>query len=411
VLTTTTTRAATANRARLGVSLMFFTNGVLFSALLPRYPEMKASFDLSNTAFGLVVIAFPIGALVAAASAGRFIRRIGALRTTAFGSIGLAAAMALAGASHSVWLFALALVTAGALDAVADAAQNVQGVLAEEWRGKSMMNSFHALWSIGAATGGAIGAAAANAGVSPSTQMLANGAAWAVVAVVACRLAAIPADVRHQLRSYHEPETDNSGTSTRRKAWKLLLPLVALAICGTLVEDVANNWAALYLRTETSAPLGVAGLGLTAALAAQFVGRILGDPMTDRWGRTAVARTGGLLVALGATLVVTSPSYLAAFAGFALAGFGSATLVPAAFAAAGRIPSLPEGTGIALLSWLMRLGFLITSPAIGALSDLTDLRTAMLIPVAAGFAAAFIAHSIRDIRRSARWGLSDFRTN
>ena len=179
----------------------------------------------------------------------------------------------------------------------------------------------------------------------------------------------------------------------RRHAWRLLVPLVLLAICGTLVEDVANNWVVLYLRDEAGAPLEVAGLGLTVVLVAQFVGRLLGDPMTDRWGRDAVARAGGLLIAAGAALAALAPAYPLAFAGFALAGFGSATLVPAAFAAAGRIPGLPEGTGISVLGWLMRLGFLLTSPAIGGLSDATSLRTAMILPVAAGLVAALLAHT------------------
>jgi len=388
---------ASPGRARTGVSLMFFTNGVLFSALLPRYPEIKADFGLSNSQFGLLVIAFPVGALVAAGFGGRIIRRVGTLRTNGYGSVVLASALAVAAFSDTVWLFAAALVVAGAVDSVVDAAQNVQGVVAEQWRGRSVMNSFHALWSVGAATGGVIGAAAAAADVAPSTQMLVNGVVWALVALLACRLAAVPLEVRDTLRVEEEHHkavpAGGADRSARRHAWRLLLPLVVLAICGTLVEDVANNWAVLFLGHPAGAPTAIAGLGLTVALGAQFVGRLLGDPMTDRWGREAVARTGGLLIAAGALLIVTSPVYPLAFAGFAVAGFGCATLVPAAFAAAGRIPGLPEGTGIAILGWLMRIGFLVTSPTIGWLSDLTTLRAAMLVPVAAGLVAALIAHS------------------
>lgn len=405
---------ASPGRARTGVSLMFFTNGVLFSALLPRYPEIKAAFGLSNSEFGLLVIAFPVGALIAAGFAGRIIRRVGALRTNAYGSMVLASALVVAGFSDTVWLFAAALAVAGAVDSVVDAAQNVQGVVAEQWRGRSLMNSLHALWSVGAATGGVIGAAAAAANVAPSTQMLANGIAWALVAMLACRLAAVPAEVRDTLRveeDHHGVPAGGANRSTRRHAWRLLLPLVVLAICGTLVEDVANNWAVLFLGDTAGAPTAIAGLGLTVALGAQFVGRLLGDPMTDRWGREAVARTGGLLICGGALLIVSSPVYPIAFAGFAIAGFGCATLVPAAFAAAGRIPGLPEGTGIAILGWLMRVGFLITSPTIGWFSDLTSLRTAMLVPVVAGLLAALIAHTQLSLRTPRRQEFSNTDTH
>jgi len=82
-------------------------------------------------------------------------------------------------------------------------------------------------------------------------------------------------------------------------------------------------------------------------------------------------------------------------------------LVPAAFAAAGRLPGFAHGTGIALLGWLMRLGILFTSPVIGVLSDATSLRAAMLVPLAAGLIAALIAHGIRRAAtRDANAGLT-----
>ena len=51
-------------RARAGISLFFFTNGLMMAGLLPRYPEIKASFDLSNTAFGLMVAISPLAAML-----------------------------------------------------------------------------------------------------------------------------------------------------------------------------------------------------------------------------------------------------------------------------------------------------------------------------------------------------------
>ena len=337
--------------------------------------------------------------MVAAASGGPAVRRFGARRVTAMGSVLLAAALVLAGAAPAVWVFVLAMFVAGLLDAIVDAAQNVQGVVVEEWIGRSIINSLHALWSLGAALGGLIGAFGAARDIPLATQMLVNGALWAALALLASRWAATPHD------GAAAPADDAPADSAGLRPWRLLIPLVVLAICGTLVEDIANNWTVLFLGREAGAPAGIAGLGFTVVIAAQFIGRLLGDPMTDRWGRERVAAVGGMLVALGFALVVAAPVYAASFAGFALAGFGCATLVPAAFAAAGRLPGFAHGTGIALLGWLMRLGFLLTSPVIGVLSDAaTSLRAAMLVPLAAGLVAAVIAHGIREAaaRESAR---------
>lgn len=385
---------------------MFFTNGVLLSALLPRLPEVKRTLELTDGEYGLLVIAFPIGATVAAVAAGPVMRALGVTRTAALGTLLLAAALAVAGASPSVWLFAAAMALGGAIDAIVDAAQNTQGVIVEQWQGRSIINSLHAVWSIGAATGGVIGAVAAATDVDLGLQMLVNGVVWSVVAVAGTALAAVPSDVRDRLRreaeAAHVVETDaEPARLALRHAWPVLLPIAALACCGTLVEDVANNWAVLYLGHVAEAPAAIAGLGVTTVLLAQFVGRLLGDPMTDRWGREPVARTGGLLIAAGAALTMLAPVYPVAFLGFALTGLGCATLVPAAFAAAGRIPGLPEGTAIAVIGWLMRVGFLVTSPLVGWISDLSSLRVAMLLPLAAGVAAAILSHNTLRARRTA----------
>lgn len=400
-------------RARLGVSLMFFTNGVLFAALLPRYPEVKDAYDLSGAQFGLLVVAMPLGAIGAAATAAPLIRRFGARWVNGVGSVVLGVVLAAAVHSPTPLFFAVGLFLAGVTDAIVDSAQNVQGILVEEWKGRSIINSMHAIWSLGATSGGLIGTWCAVSGIPLTTQMIVNGAVWVVVAVAAAVLAATPHDARTGAAHASEaPETSEASATSHApeagqvedvaaagpRPWRLLLPLAVLATCGTLMEEVANSWSALFLGRETDAPPELAGLGFTIVLAAQFVGRIVGDPMTDRWGREAVARLGGLLVAAGMALAMVSPAWTLVLIGFGLMGFGSATLVPAAFAASARVPGLPHGTGIAMLGWVMRLGFLLTSPVIGVISDGVGLRYALLVPLAAGLLAAYLSHRLARSR-------------
>lgn len=41
-------------RARIGVALLFLTNGALFANILPRYPEVKTALGLDATTYGPV---------------------------------------------------------------------------------------------------------------------------------------------------------------------------------------------------------------------------------------------------------------------------------------------------------------------------------------------------------------------
>lgn len=81
---------------------MFFTNGILFATLLPRYPEIKAALALSNTAFGLAVVAFPTGAILAAGLSAPLMRRVGTRWVMSVGTPLIALLVYLAGTSHVV---------------------------------------------------------------------------------------------------------------------------------------------------------------------------------------------------------------------------------------------------------------------------------------------------------------------
>ena len=76
-------------RARIAVAALFGSNGALFANLLPRYPEIKADLDLSNTVYGIAIAAFSAGALVAGLTAAALIRRYRSSRVAVAGTLGI----------------------------------------------------------------------------------------------------------------------------------------------------------------------------------------------------------------------------------------------------------------------------------------------------------------------------------
>lgn len=159
-------------RARVAVAVLFFTNGALFANLLPRYPQIKAALGIDNAAYGLAVAAFPAGAITAGLGAGFLVRRFGSARVAVGGTVLTGAGILAAGLAPSVAVFAGALFLAGAMDAFTDVAQNAHGLRVQRRYGRSIINSFHAIWSIGAVTGGSMAAAAIALGVSRGPHLL-----------------------------------------------------------------------------------------------------------------------------------------------------------------------------------------------------------------------------------------------
>lgn len=374
-----------ARRARLAVGILFFTNGAIFASMLPRYPEIKDGLDLTNAEFGLAVAAFPLGALLAGLTAGALVRRFRSSRVAIVATVLTAVGILVAGTAPAWIALAGGLFIAGAMDSITDVAQNSHGLRVQRLFNRSILNSFHAIWSVGAVTGGILGAVAAELAIAPGLQLAGTGGFFTLMAVVSYRLLLPgPEPVEVVVVDEHDTETQGGARSVGGFAkYGVLLALVVIASAGALVEDSGASWSAIYLSGSLGASAFIAGAGFIALQGMQFVGRLFGDRLVDRFGQRAVARTGGIVVLFGMGVALAFPSVYGSVIGFGLAGLGVATLIPAAMHAADELPGFRAGTGLTIVSWLLRLGFLISPPVVGAIADASSLRLGLLaVPIA-----------------------------
>jgi MFS family permease len=396
-MTDDTLRAAAPSRrlrqARLAVAACFFLNAVFYANLVPRLPEIKADLGLSNSSLGAALAALPLGALVAALSSAALIRRFGSGRVAGYGLVLLGLTLWSVAVAPNWPALAAALLVAGALDAVIDVAQNAHGLRVQRLYRRSILNGFHGIWSIGAVSGGLLGAAAAGLAVPLVVHLGVSAVVFGAVALLALRAMLRGSDDAD--REAADEANGNGvpaapGTPARRTAVLALAALGVLAACGAFVEDAGSSWSALYLRTELATGAATAGLGFVSLQVAMTVGRLTGDRVVDRFGQRRVVRVGGALIAAGMGLALAVPSVASTLAGFALAGLGVATLIPAVYHAADELPGLRRGTGLAAINWLLRIGFLLSPLAIGVLADFTSLRVALLSVVGAGLGALLL---------------------
>lgn len=372
-------------QARVAVAAVFLTNGALFANMVPRYPEIKRSLGLSNAALGSALAAFPLGALLAGLLAATVIRRWGSARVATGGVTMLALAIALVAVAGSWLVLAAVLFVAGAVDAIIDVAQNAHGLRVQRLYRRSIVNSFHGVWSIGAVLGGLMGAAAVGLDVSLTVHLTTSAVLFSAVALVAYRFLLSGPDEGDGAADAVLPE---AGRGLRSPALRAVAPLIltlgVLAACGAVVEDAGSSWGSLYLTTNLSASIATGALAFVALQTAMTVGRLTGDRVVDRFGQRRVVRAGGALTATGMGLALAIPTIGTALAGFALAGLGVATLVPAVMHTANEVPGIPIGVGLTIVSWMLRIGFLLSPPLVGLIADWSSLRVGLLSVVVAG---------------------------
>ncbi|PRC44143.1 MFS transporter [Mycobacterium sp. ITM-2017-0098] len=373
----------------MAVAALFLTNGALFANLLPRLPEIKADLAMSNAAYGAAIAAFSAGALLAGPAAAALIRRFTSARVAAVTTVALASLILGAGVAGTPLIFAAALFAAGACDSITDVAQNVNALRLQRIYGRSIINSLHAIWAVGAIVGGLMGAGAIALELPRSLHLGIAGVLFCAVLV-----AAHPYLLHGPDHDDHPSAQNTGGRGAGPVVYLSLLALIGIAVAGATVEDAGSSWATLYLRDSLEAPGPVAALGYVALVGFMFIGRTVGDRLVDRYGERAVARTGGLIAAVGMGTALAVPSTPGTIAGFAAAGLGVATVVPAAMRAADELPGLRPGTGLTILTWLMRVGFLGAPLIVGVVADATSLRVGLLIVPVAGIALIALAGAL-----------------
>ena len=114
--------------------------------------------------------------------------------------------------------------------------------------------------------------------------------------------------------------------------------------------------------------------------------RLSGNRLLTRFRAERLLPALAAVATLGfaaALVIARSP---AALAGFCCLGIGLASVIPAVFSAAGRIPGLPAGTAVATASACGWAGFVCGPPVIGRLASWASLPVALgLLPLLTAF--------------------------
>jgi MFS family permease len=359
--------------------MTFAVNGSVFGSWAPRIPEVKAALGLSDGTLGLALLAPGLGSLVTLPLAGGIAARWGSGRSTRVALVlFLASALPIALAGNVAGLF-VALLLFGAAMGALDVLMNAQGVTVEHAYGRSVLSSFHAVFSLGALLGTLAGSFAAAHHVPLVVQFAVLGAV-AVAILLPLTTAFLP----------DPPVPDDSPAPPVFAVPRgPLIPLAVAAFAVLLAEGSTADWSAVLLRDTLGAGPAAAGAAFAAFSATMTLGRLVGDRVLTRLGRRRAVRlfAGFGATGLAAGLVVAelaanpTVAIVAAVAGFTLLGVGLSVTFPALLAEAG-VTGVRAAPALAAVSTGGYLGFLVGPTVIGGLAELTSLGVAIWFVVA-----------------------------
>lgn len=377
------TAGAARTRLRVAVSSFFFMQGIVFGSWASRIPDIKNALGMSEAELGSALFAIPLGQLIAMPFSGWLTARIGSKICTgiAVGVYGLALTLiALASETGNHAAFFAALVFFGICGNLHNIAVNTQGVGVERIYGRSIMASFHGLWSLAGFVSGIVSSTLVAHGISPTAHFAGVYVACLVAVSFFIRFA-VSADASKQEKVRALRETDAAGARAgvadgvrERRPFVLKNPFILLlgVICfvnmGT--EGVMIDWSGVYFQQVVKPDESLLRLGYTAALGAMATGRFIADRFVMRFGQIRVIQAGASMSAAGLAIATAFPQTATATLGFLLVGFGVSSVVPICYSLSGKANGIPVGVAIAAVSTVGFLGFLFGPPVIGHTADI-----------------------------------------
>ncbi|WP_104135209.1 MFS transporter [Cryobacterium sp. Y62] len=379
---------------RNAVFAAFFVSGLGLASWMSRVPTVRDGLGLDTAQVGILIFGLSAGSVVGLLIAAGLLARFGARRAmlvsislSATGLVFMGVGVSLTPSAPFVFA-ALAVfgVGMGSLDVM----MNVEGAAAERAIGRTLMPIMHACFSLGTVVGALGGAAASALEIAVFWHLLVMAALALGTIFVAVRFlpAAIEIDTKADAPRVPWRERLRDSLAVWRDRKLLLIGLIVLGM--TFAEGSANDWLALasvdghgLSNTDGAIVFGV-------FVAAMTVGRVIGGPLLDRFGRVLVLRACAAIGIAGLVLFILAPNTPLVYVGTILWGIGASLGFPVGMSAAAD-DTKNAAARVSAVAIIGYGAFLVGPPVLGLLGEaggiLNALYLVLMLMVLAGLAA------------------------
>ena len=365
------------SRARIAITTAFVINGAAVGAFYARVPDFKMELGVSNSELGFALLCIALGVLIGLGYSGRQSAKSGSATVAYWATHALGLSLLGVGPILNFPYLCAAFIVFGICLSTQDVAMNSHAIVLEHESGKRYMSTFHALFSVGALSGGVIGGVLAQQRVTIMQQcLLLAFLIWSANLIV--RKMFLSADLdKHTIEG-----------NRKIKKPKIFLVVGLLGVCAAVGEGAAGDWGAILARDTFNATPFVSTLPYISFSAAMVIGRLFGDFLASKYGPVKLIVAGGLVASIGLSSGLVIGGIRGVIFAWLLAGIGLSTVIPMLFSQAGEIAKskyagqFAASEGVAMVSGIAYFGFLVGPPTLGFLGDVIGIRWAMMVPAA-----------------------------
>ncbi|OQP54507.1 MFS transporter [Niastella yeongjuensis] len=373
-------------KSRIATAVFFFVSGFGFSSWASRIPTIQQNLHLSEGQLGAVLFALPAGLMCTLPVTGYLLRRFSSRYIMFAGAVLFNIMLCLVGFTQQTWQLVVVLFFFGSSRNLFNISANAQSIGVQKLYDRSIIATFHAIWSVAGFIAAALGSLLVSFSVPPS---------WHFLSV--CILLTTTCIIFFKDSVHQQPQPHERLQKTKfRMPDKALLKLGFMCFAAMACEGTMYDWSAIYLKKAVHASKEIATAGYAFYMVAVTLGRFLGDKLANSFGVKAVLKYSGLFILTGLLLAAIFPYIVTTGLGFMMAGFGLSCVVPMVFSMAGKVKHMSGGPAIAGVSTIGYFGFLIVPPMVGFIAEAFNLRWSIAIIALLGILITWLVSQMKE---------------
>jgi MFS family permease len=352
-------------RSKIAVCFFFLSGGSSLALWAVHIPLIEKSVGINYSVLGALLMFSGLGGFLAMQLFGYLVDHIGSKTATRIGGVAVGLSLLGPAFASDVVTLGLAILLLGFGIAGVDVAMNAAALHVERENKRAIFTFFHLFWSVGGLVGATLGFATIGAGFVQSQTLTVVGI---FLAIAGFFIASWLLPDRPNVASGDKSQDRAHGKQNRRVLGFVILAGL-MSASGAIIEGVAHDWSALYLRDIQQTDVATAAWGLVAFNIGMITGRIFIDRIVERKGRGFIITWGSLAAALAIGLQAIAPNLTLSLIFWFLLGLGISGVVPQLFAAAGEIGEVTyQGRNMARVVGITYIGGLAGPSIIGLLT-------------------------------------------
>lgn len=371
-------------KMRIANAVYFFVSGFGYTTWASRIPFIMQQMHLNKAQLGAALFALPIGLIVTLPVTSRLLTVFSSSLIMLIGSVAFNLMLALLGYTAYYWQLIGILFFFGSSRNLLNLSVNTQAVGVQKFYTKSIITTFHGIWSTAGLCGVFTGWLMVYFNISTNWHLLG-------VSIILCMLSiAFFPNALHQ-----KPERGE-----RKPIFilpdKALLKFALICFASMACENVMYDWSGVYIQNTVHASKTTVTTGFLLFMISVTSGRFIGDRIVSRWGIKRLLTGGSVLIVLGFMVAILFPYVPSAVAGFGLIGLGVSCIVPLVYSQAAKSKTMSGGPAIAAVSTIGYLGFLFVPPFVGFVAQAAGLRWAFAIISLLGLVILWMTGKINE---------------